>query len=364
MLLRIIPILKNFFKINGIMKQTIKFFLVSIIFWISSLAYGQDSISFENILLNKVYNIELINGMTYQGHFVTINPKFVIFQTKNNIETKIPIEVISKISLPSFMTCKIVMKNGKVLIGDIISQDSTAISFRNTSFQKIEIYKNKIKSIQKLDESNFRNNKYWFPNPHPTRYLVGPNAYNLKKGEYNFQNTYLVLNTIDIGLTNYFSIGGGIDLSSFGSFSYGGFSPAVLLIPKIGLKVTDKFHAGVGGLIVYHGADDEFLGIAYGIGTYGTMENNITVGLGWGFLTGEFLKKPIFTVSGMTRISRKAALISENWIIPFEGYHIFFSYGIRFFGEKLSVDLAFINNDDISASIIFGIPYIDFKVKF
>ncbi len=47
----------------------------------------------------------------------------------------------------------------------------------------------------------------------------------------------------------------------------------------------------------------------------------------------------------MTRIARKSALVTENWIIPFdEEYYGLYSYGIRFFGEKLSIDLVFINS--------------------
>ncbi|MBE9480617.1 MAG: hypothetical protein IMY69_02855 [Bacteroidetes bacterium] len=41
-----------------------------------------------------------------------------------------------------------------------------------------------------------------------------------------------------------------------------------------------------------------------------------------------------------------------------------FSYGVRFFGERISVDLGFINNKDIIEEIVIGIPYVDFVVKF
>jgi hypothetical protein len=40
------------------------------------------------------------------------------------------------------------------------------------------------------------------------------------------------------------------------------------------------------------------------------------------------------------------------------------SYGVRFFGKKLSVDLGFLNNRDLAEALIIGIPYVDFVVKF
>jgi hypothetical protein len=47
-----------------------------------------------------------------------------------------------------------------------------------------------------------------------------------------------------------------------------------------------------------------------------------------------------------------------------EGYYAVFSYGLRFMGESIAVDLAFLNNGDIAESIIIGIPWVDFVVKF
>jgi hypothetical protein len=70
------------------------------------------------------------------------------------------------------------------------------------------------------------------------------------------------------------------------------------------------------------------------------------------------------TISGMTRISRRTALITENWLIPDNGFYGLYSYGIRFFSEKLSVDLAFINNQDIAKGLFIGIPIVNFVVKF
>ena len=66
----------------------------------------------------------------------------------------------------------------------------------------------------------------------------------------------------------------------------------------------------------------------------------------------------------MVIISRRIALVTENWFIPLDNYYGVFSYGIRFFGEKISVDLAFLNNSDIAEGLAIGIPYLDFVVKF
>ena len=82
-----------------------------------------------------------------------------------------------------------------------------------------------------------------------------------------------------------------------------------------------------------------------------------------------FQKNPMITLCGTARISRKIAFVTENWIIPYtsnsgQKYTPVFSYGLRFFGETLSVDLAFINNKEIFEILFTGIPFVAFAVKY
>jgi hypothetical protein len=262
---------------------------------------------------------------------------------------------------------QVTIEDGSTFIGNILSRDSVFLVMKTSSLPKIEIPVDKIKSITEINKSNFKDGVYWFTNPHATRYLFGPSAFNLQKGEGYFQNTYVFLNSFNIGVTNYFSIGGGIEfLSTFGTLTQGDFDPIVFVTPKVGFKITDKVHVGGGILLARVPGMDKTdnLGLCYGIGTYGTLDHNITAGLGWGFVGEEFSEKPIITISGMTRLSKKTGLITENWIVPDEGYYGVCSYGLRFFGEKMSIDLAFINNADIAKFLFIGIPYVDFVVKF
>ena len=211
-----------------------------------------------------------------------------------------------------------------------------------------------------------RNGVYWFPNPNPTRYLFSPSAYNLKKGEGYYQNTYILLNSFNVGITDNFSFGGGFEFTS--TFIVG--QPIFFLTPKLGFKINEKLH--LGGGIMYasvpsfysENSNRSSLGFLYGLSTFGNEEKNFTTGLGWGFVDNSFSANPFITISGLIRLSRKAAFVTENWFIPTNGYTALFSYGIRFFGEKLSVDLAFINNPEIARGIGIGVPYADFVVKF
>ena len=256
------------------------------------------------------------------------------------------------------------LHDGSRFIGNFLQKDSISIVIKTSSIPKIEIPIQKIKSIEKVDPLNLKNGIYWFPNPNATRYLFSPSAFTLKKGEGYYQNTYLLLNSFNVGITDHISIGGGLEILS----TFGEGDPIFFITPKVGFNVVDKFNIGGGVLYAstpsFGSGNRSSLGIVFGIGTYGSIDHNITGGLGWGFVEGEFESRPIITVSGMTRISKKTALVTENWFIPTDNYYGIISYGIRFFGEKLAVDLAFINNSDIAEIIFIGIPYVDFVVKF
>lgn len=269
---------------------------------------------------------------------------------------------INEISIDSTVTYKITLLKGDEFIGKIISKSSSNIIIRTSSIPRIEIPVVNIKSIEPVEKNSMRNGSYWFPNPNATRYLISPTATNLKKGEGYYQNLYLFFNSVNYGVTDYFSIGGGFELISTFSADV---SPIFMLTPKFGFELNEKSHAGA-GLLFMGAAGEGSLGIAYGLYTYGDSNTNFTGGLGFGFVDKEFSSRPVITISGMHRVKRRLSLVSENWIIPDldDSYYTLISYGLRFFGEKLSTDLGFINNADIADFLIIGIPYVDFVVKF
>ena len=104
------------------------------------------------------------------------------------------------------------------------------------------------------------------------------------------------------------------------------------------------------------------MGILYSVGTFGGSDRSVTAGLGYGFVGSDLAEKPMIMIGGEGRASKQVALVTENWIFPGID-NPFISYGLRIFGEKLSVDLAFISV--LGDGMFFpGIPYIDFVFKF
>lgn len=78
-----------------------------------------------------------------------------------------------------------------------------------------------------------------------------------------------------------------------------------------------------------------FVGIAYGVGSFGDVDNALHAGAGVSF-GGDGTQLPLM-VGGELRVSRRNKLISENWLIPGEGGAV--SGGVRMMGERWTTDL-------------------------
>lgn len=275
---------------------------------------------------------------------------------------------------------RIELINGQVYEGSIVSRQPETILLRIEGMPDLLIRYDEIEKMERVLREGESASGPWFQNPNSTRYLFAPSAFNLKKGEAYYQNTLLLLNSFNYGVTDWFSIGGGFEfVTTFTSIAGNGPGALFYITPKVSFPVAKNLRAGVGALHLslpsFIGSSNQ-AGVAYGLVTYGNEDNNLTIGTGAGYSSQGWARRPTVTFSGMYRVRPKVALITENWFIDgepsqsaesasevFDQYLGFYSYGVRFFGEKLAVDLALVNNRELAEVTIIGIPYINFVVK-
>jgi hypothetical protein len=255
--------------------------------------------------------------------------------------------------------CIVYLKDGTSVQGIMINETAQEMSLQTDNMGTVTLKKEQIQKIVQLDQSNYRKGKYWFPNPNYSRYFLSPGM-QLKKGDGYYQNVDLSLNSVSYGITDFLSIGGGLEIYSTLSGH-----PTFFVMPKMGFKIVNSLWIGAG--ILYANTTDAIgdfggLGIGYGTLTYGNDNSNATLGIGWGYVDNTWSDKPVITVSGMTRVARSIALVTENWFVP---DYALFSYGVRFMGERIAVDLGFINSKDIIETFPIGLPlWLDFVLKF
>jgi len=220
----------------------------------------------------------------------------------------------------------------------------------------------RIAELRAVATVRLREGVYWPPNPNETRLLFAPTGRMLKPGEGYYSNTYLFLQQFAGGMTSRFTLGGGFSLIPSDDFSDNIF----YVTPKLGIYNSERTNVAVGVLAaIVPGEDtDGTFGIAYGVATFGTPDAQLTTGAGFGYAQGRFAQDPVLMVGGEKRLSRRTAFISENYIFPTaEESNNIVSYGLRFFGDRLSVDFALLNT--LGDEAVFpGVPYVAFAVKF
>ncbi|MBP6186005.1 MAG: hypothetical protein KA479_13770 [Saprospiraceae bacterium] len=229
--------------------------------------------------------------------------------------------------------------DGNTYIGSILSIQDTMVVL-STSLGILNIPKNKISSITTPKKDQMVEGEFWPENPHSSRHFWGPSGYGLRKGEGYYQNTWIWLNQASYGITDNFSIGGGlVPLFLFGATEI----LPVWLTPKINLPYRNGKGAFGFGTILFGllGEEDVYAGILYGTNTFGTRDKQLTLGLGYGYSSdGGFASTPTISVSGMMRTSKKWAILTENYLISAGEQTTFglISGGARYMGRRLAID--------------------------
>ena len=275
--------------------------------------------------------------------------------------------------------------NGTSYFGEITGLAGGVLTIRSALVGTFEIKSNTISKISMSNAYVNRKGSSWFANPNATRYFFAPSAIPLRKQEGYYQNAYLLANSVNVGITNNITIGGGVVI------------PLLFYVtPKVSFKVAKNVYLG-GGILFTQSFISGFglcAGIGYGLATYGSYEHNVTIGAGYGYAKFNTEYKttpmPIVTVNGMTRVSKKLSLVSENWLIPRAGYNKeiatsgpngepnaemvyenknFYSgavsLGLRFMpGVRTSVDFSIVGIRPNPGQDDLILPYLDFVYKF
>ncbi|PWN08272.1 hypothetical protein DDZ15_00730 [Rhodohalobacter mucosus] len=215
--------------------------------------------------------------------------------------------------------------------------------------------------MRTIEPDRIRDGSYWFENPQGTRYFFAPNAIGLKQGAGYYQNTWILLNNANVGITDNVSIGAGlVPLFLFGQSSF-----PFWILPKVSIPITHgKFYAGGGALIggVVGEDTDGGFGLFYGNTTIGNRDKNLTIGFGYGFGGGEISDTPLVNVSGLIRTNRTFQLLGEIYFLPGIEGSGFGIFGGRWAPENFALDFGLAR--PLSAVDIVGVPWLSVTIPF
>lgn len=143
-------------------------------------------------------------------------------------------------------------------------------------------------------------------NHHASRYIFAPSAYPINKGAFYYQNYDVLLNDVQMGITDQLGVGIGY---AFPLFMY--------LTPKYSMPLRKNHTLAVGdiaGFSVFTGAENMmWLNTFYGMYTLGSPQNNVSLGLGMLRSSEADGSLAVTNVSGMYSITRNFYFVGEAW---------------------------------------------------
>ncbi len=254
----------------------------------------------------------------------------------------------------------IFLTDGTELEGTIIQETETHVRIKTSAGLEVKIPRASIVAIRKA-----RPGAFFQHDPNYTRLMFAPTGRPLRRGDGYFYNHYIFFPGITYGLSEHFSLSGGVSV-----IPAVGLSDQILSVaPKFGLYASDDVALSAG--LLYMRAIGGAGGIAFVVGTKGSPDKSFTCGIGLGYIAEEgedvdFAEHPILLIGGNIRLSKSMALVAENWIITGGDAKLDqqpLGLALRFFGPKIAVDVgAIIVGEVIEEG--FPIPWLSFVYNF
>lgn len=253
--------------------------------------------------------------------------------------------------------------DGSTFVGRIVAESPDSIRFETTSGVRLDVGRDRVRSITTL-RGRMVDGELWRPDPNRTRLLiVSPTARTLPRGEGYLSAFWVLLPFVGYGVTDNFTIAGGTPLipEVIGRVLY--------VAPKVRLVNRPTTDLAVGGIAFFatEAVDQGSLGVAYGVGTFGDADRSFTAGAGWGWAIGTddawISSDPLIMLGGELRVSPSIKLLTENFLVVGESGALL-SGGVRFFGERLSVDFGLAGITGFGEEGFPWLPVLNFVYNF
>ena len=192
------------------------------------------------------------------------------------------------------------------------------------------------------------------PDPNATRLFFAPTGRSLRRGQTYLGVYEFLMPFVQVGVTDQFSIGGGTPLV----FGLDNGERPFWITPKLQIAKTSSTEVAVGVLHAFNAGGDGG-GVAYVVGTSGTARGSFTLGGGLGY-GNDGGRSGIVMLGGERQVRRNLKIMSENYLWK-DGNGVA-SAGVRFFGERLSADLAI--GFPLGADEFFAFPIVNFVYLF
>lgn len=249
------------------------------------------------------------------------------------------------------------LRDGSSLIGRVVEVTPLVVRFASAVGESA-IPREAIRDVRMMAATRAHDGEYWPEDPSRTRLFFAPTGRMLRKSESYFADAYVFFPSLQVGITDRITLGGGASIIPGVPID----QQLFYLTPKVGLVASPTLNVSIGALVAGLGAasSEGPFGIGYGVATFGGEDANVTAGAGFGY-SRTSTSQALLMLGGSNRVSRNIALVTENYLYTGSGSKLLASGGFRFMGEKLAVDLAGFTFGDSSVPVI---PYLAFIYRF
>jgi len=251
------------------------------------------------------------------------------------------------------VTHELRLRDGSRAFGCIASETDTEVEFETIAGVRFVARRDQIISLR-LAQGRLHNGEFQPADPNNTRLFYGPTGRSLPRGQTYLGVYEFVMPFVQVGVTDRFSIGGGTPLV----FGIGeDIARPYWITPKLQVFNGRKTQVSIGLFQGFGGG--ESAGIGYGVATTGGPGGSMTAGAGVAYNSNGD-RAVVVMVGGDRPISRYVKFVSENYI--WQSGNGLVSAGFRFFGERVSADLALVTPIGSSSGFVF--PMMNFSYRF
>jgi hypothetical protein len=258
---------------------------------------------------------------------------------------------------------QIITKNGNKYTGKILGSDSAHVKIRTLELGEITMLKKNIKTIENVTGINQHRELQSGNHPQNTRYFFSPNGYGLKKNQGYYQNVWVMVNNFAYGLSDNFSIGGGL----VPMFLFAGSPTPVWVTAKMSFPLEkNKLNMGVGalmGTVLTSEEGSHGFGMLFGLATVGSKQKNVSLGIGYGYAGGHWANSPLVNFNAMVQIGKKGYFITENYLVIIDrDAMVIISAGGRQMINRVGIDYGLIIPLTSDMGSFVGMPWLGLTI--
>jgi hypothetical protein len=247
---------------------------------------------------------------------------------------------------------ELVLRDGSRLYGMIERENATEVVFKTQAGPTVTALRADIETLRQVVGS-LADGEFMPPDPNATRLFFAPTGRSLPRGEVYLGVYEFVMPFVQVGLTNRLSVGAGTPLV----FGFDESNRPFWITPKLQILKRSSTDVSVG---VFHIFDPEGDGggVAYAVSTSGNTRGSFTLGGGVAYNQNK-ARSGVVMIGAERQVRRNLKVITENY--GWRGSGIA-SAGVRFFGERLSADLALAV--PLGVDEFFAFPVVNFVYHF